>query len=133
MRRLYLGPWRIDVEWRDDVPRLLPGVALARAAAAALDIAGAPSPASLGLILAGDRELAALNAEHMGKDGPTDVLSFPMLPPGSYPAHPGKGGDGAGHVRVRVAAGCASASRRHRDLGRAGDRPGRGGSRWPDG
>ena len=98
MRRLYLGPWRIDVEWRDDVPRLLPGVALARAAAAALDIAGAPSPASLGLILAGDRELAVLNAEHMGKDGPTDVLSFPMLPPGSYPAHPGKGGERAAHV-----------------------------------
>ncbi len=90
MRRLYLGPWRIDVEWRDDVPRLLPGAALARAAAAALDIAGAPAPASLGLILAGDAELATLNAEHMGKDGPTDVLSFPMLPAGSYPAHPGK-------------------------------------------
>jgi probable rRNA maturation factor len=25
----------------------------------------------------------------MGKDGPTDVLSFPLLPPETFPAHPG--------------------------------------------
>ena len=90
MRSLYLGPWRIDVEWRDDVPRLLPATVLARAAAAALDVTGAPRPASLGLVLSDDAELAALNAAHMGKDGPTDVLSFPLLPPGAFPPHPGK-------------------------------------------
>jgi probable rRNA maturation factor len=90
MRSLYLGPWRIDVERRDAVPRLLPAAALARAIAAALDVAGAPRPASIGLILAGDTELAALNADHMGKRGPTDVLSFPLLPPGAFPPHPGR-------------------------------------------
>ena len=47
-----------------------------------------------GLILADDAELASLNAEHMGKDGPTDVLSFPLLPPEAFPRHPGKA---AGH------------------------------------
>lgn len=98
MRSLYLGPWRIDVEWRDGVPRLLPATVLARAAAAALDVCGAPRPASLGLVLSDDAELAELNAAHMGKDGPTDVLSFPLLPPVAYPPHPGKaaahGGDG---------------------------------------
>ena len=26
----------------------------------------------------------------MGKDGPTDVLSFPLLPPSAYPSHPGQ-------------------------------------------
>ena len=26
----------------------------------------------------------------MGKHGPTDVLSFPLLPPGAFPSHPGK-------------------------------------------
>jgi len=95
LRSLYLGPWRIDVEWRDDVPRLLPATVLARAAAAALDVTGAPRPASLGLVLSDDAELAALNAAHMGKDGPTDVLSFPLLPPGAFPPHPGQaaGGD----------------------------------------
>lgn len=95
MRSLYLGPWRIDVERRDGVPRLLPATALARAAAAALDAAGAPAPASLGLILTDDAELAGLNAAHMGRRGATDVLSFPMLDPASYPSHPGKGASGA--------------------------------------
>jgi probable rRNA maturation factor len=91
MRSLYLGPWRIDVERRDAVPRLIADAALARTAARALDAAGAPEPASLGLILADDAELAELNATHMGKDGPTDVLSFPLLPPEAFPMHPGKG------------------------------------------
>lgn len=86
----YLGPWRIDVEWRDGVLRLLPATVLARAAAAALDAADAPRPASLGLILADDAELAELNEAHMGKHGPTDVLSFPLLLPAAYPGHPGK-------------------------------------------
>jgi len=90
VRSHYLGPWRVDVEWRDGVPRLVPAAALARVVAAALDAAGAPPPASIGLVLSDDAELAALNAEHMGKDGPTDVLSFPLLPPSAYPEHPGK-------------------------------------------
>ncbi len=90
MRSQYIGPWRIDVEWHDDVPRLLAATVLARSVAAALSAAGAPSPASIGLILADDRELAELNATHMGKDGPTDVLSFPLLPPSAYPAHLGQ-------------------------------------------
>jgi probable rRNA maturation factor len=57
---------------------------LVRAIAAALDAAVAPSPASIGLILSDDTELAALNVEHMGHDGPTDVLSFPLLPPETF-------------------------------------------------
>ncbi len=90
MSSIYLAPWRIDVEWRDAVPRLLSSTALARAMAATLDAAGAPSPASIGLILSDDDELAGLNATHMGKDGPTDVLSFPLLPPQAFPPHPGR-------------------------------------------
>jgi probable rRNA maturation factor len=57
---------------------------------AALDAAGAPQPASIGMVLSDDAELAALNATHMGKDGPTDVLSFPLLAPDAFPPHPGK-------------------------------------------
>jgi probable rRNA maturation factor len=67
--------------------------ALARAAATALTVGDAPSPASLGLILSDDDELAALNAQHMGEEGPTDVLSFPLLPPSAYPAHEGQTAD----------------------------------------
>ena len=86
----YLGPWRVDVARRDGVARLVPATVLARAVATALDAAGAPAPASIGLVLSDDAELAELNAVHMGKDGPTDVLSFPLLPPEAFPVHPGK-------------------------------------------
>ena len=66
------------MEWRDGVARLVPETRLVTVVAAALDAAGAPQPASIGLILSDDAELASLNHAHMGKDGPTDVLSFPM-------------------------------------------------------
>jgi probable rRNA maturation factor len=88
-RSLYLGSWRIDVTERPGVPRLVPLTILARSIGAALDAAGAPGPASIGLILADDAELAGLNATHMGKHGPTDVLSFPLLPPSVVAAQPG--------------------------------------------
>ncbi len=88
-RSIYLPPWRVDLTVRDGVPRLLAGAVLARAVARALDAGQAPRPASLGLILADDRELAELNATHLGKSGPTDVLSFPLLPPGAFPPHEG--------------------------------------------
>jgi probable rRNA maturation factor len=62
-----------------------------------LSAAKAPSPASIGLVLSDDRELAELNERHMGERGPTDVLSFPLLemhhgevvadPAGARPPH----------------------------------------------
>jgi probable rRNA maturation factor len=88
-RAIYLGAWRIDLDIRDGISPPIPGAALARAIAAALAAAGAPSPASVGLILTDDAELAGLNAEHLGTTGPTDVLSFPLLPPEAFPGHPG--------------------------------------------
>jgi probable rRNA maturation factor len=56
----------------------------------ALDAAGAPVASRVGLILSDDAELAALNATYMGKEGPTDVLSFPLLPASVFPPHPGQ-------------------------------------------
>jgi probable rRNA maturation factor len=89
---IYRGPWRIDPLIRDGIAggELPISVsALARAIALALDAAGAPSPASIGLILSDDAELAALNRTHLGEPGPTDVLSFPLLPPEAFPPHAG--------------------------------------------
>jgi probable rRNA maturation factor len=88
-RAIYVAPWRVDVTLRDRVSTPVRVSALARGVAAALSAAGAPAPASIGLILSDDTELAELNAAYMGKGGPTDVLSFPMLEPGSFPAHAG--------------------------------------------
>ncbi|MGC8633104.1 MAG: rRNA maturation RNase YbeY [Candidatus Limnocylindrales bacterium] len=88
----YLPPWRIECSVRPGVPRLRPLAELARLIDVALRAAGAPSPASIGLILSDDAELTTLNARAMGKDGPTDVLSFPLLPPERFPQHEGQAG-----------------------------------------
>ena len=95
MPSTYLAPWRIDVTIRDSVidahggRRPVAVAPLARAIAAALDAAGAPSPASIGLILSDDGELALLNERHLGQAGATDVLSFPLLPPEAFPRRDG--------------------------------------------
>lgn len=88
-RALYLGPWRIDVTVRHGVSAPVSAAALGRAIARASEVGGAPRPASIGLILSDDDELAALNATYLGVSGPTDILSFPLLPPEAYPPHPG--------------------------------------------
>ena len=86
----YLGAWRIDVTARDGVTAPLSAAAIARSAARALDAAGAPAPASLAVILTNDAELTELNEKHMGHEGATDVLSFPLLPASAFPPHPGQ-------------------------------------------
>jgi probable rRNA maturation factor len=53
----------------DDLARLLADVLAAE---------GAPSQAEAGLHLVGRAEIGDLNARHMGVEGPTDVLSFPI-------------------------------------------------------
>lgn len=43
-----------------------------------LDLEGVTGRAEVGLHLVGTGEIQRLNAEHMGVDAPTDVLSFPV-------------------------------------------------------
>jgi probable rRNA maturation factor len=88
--RHYLPPWRIDVTVRPGVRVPRGSRRLTRAMAAALEAAAAPAPAALGLILADDRELRRLNRRAMSRGESTDVLSFPLLPPAAFPAHPGQ-------------------------------------------
>jgi probable rRNA maturation factor len=85
-RSIYLPPWRVDVVDRASTKTGLPASELARAVTRALEAAGAPTPGSVTVVLTDDDELAELNAEHMGHEGPTDVLSFPMLEPSSFPS-----------------------------------------------
>ena len=95
--------WRIEVTIRPGVRRVVTGSEAASVIAIALAAAGAPQPASLSLVLTDDAELADLNAAHLGHEGPTDVLSFPLLPPGAFPQH-------AGLASRVAAAGAASAA-----------------------
>ncbi len=90
MRSAYVDQWRIDLTVRDGVRSPLSAAAIARTVAATLDAAGAPTPASVAVILSNDSELTQLNEAHMGHDGSTDVLSFPLLAPSAYPPHPGQ-------------------------------------------
>jgi probable rRNA maturation factor len=80
-------PWRIEITIRRGVARVIPLPAVADTVAAALEAAGAPSPATVGVTLTGDEELAALNARAMGRPEPTDVLSFPLLRSSGFPTH----------------------------------------------
>jgi probable rRNA maturation factor len=86
----YLDGVRVDVTTRPGVASPLSIAALVRAVTAALRAGSAPMPASVSLILTDDAEVSGLNEEHMGHEGPTDVLSFPMLPPSTFPPHPGQ-------------------------------------------
>lgn len=83
-RSIYAGPWRVDIVRRAGVEQALPGSVIARQVEQALRSSHAPEPASVTVVLTDDAELADLNREHMGIDGPTDVLSFPMLPPEAF-------------------------------------------------
>lgn len=87
---VYLGRVRVDITVRDAVLVPVTQRAVARAVAAAAEAAGAPMPASIGLLFSDDAELAELNATHLHERGPTDVLSFPLLPPEAFPAHAGE-------------------------------------------
>jgi probable rRNA maturation factor len=101
-RAAYRGPWRVDLTVRDGVAVPIAGNALARAVADALDAGQAPSPASIGLILSDDAELATLNEAHLGMTGATDVLSFPLLSPDAFPDHPGAGPRAAALVQFAL-------------------------------
>ncbi len=80
----------VEVVRRPGIADILPSDECQRVLEAAVLAAGAPEMATVTLTLSDDVELASLNEAHLGKDGPTDVLSFPMLPPSSFPPHPGQ-------------------------------------------
>jgi len=84
---IYLPPFRIDVTVRPGIPHVVSRHKVAVAVRAALGSAGAPGPASIGVVLSADFELAELNGLHMGASGATDVLSFPFFPPEAFPEH----------------------------------------------
>jgi rRNA maturation RNase YbeY len=82
----------IEVVVRDGITAPLTPAECTSVLQTALEAAGAPAGGMVTLTLSDDAELAALNETHIGKDGPTDVLSFPLLPPSAYPPHEGQDG-----------------------------------------
>jgi probable rRNA maturation factor len=66
----------INIEIDPEFSRLFPPAILERAAAAALNQQSAPD-ADLTIVLTGDKQIQTLDNNFLGKDAPTDVLSFP--------------------------------------------------------
>ena len=50
----------------------------ARLVSSVLAAEGVAGPGELNVVFVGDDEIAELNVEHLGHEGPTDVLSFPI-------------------------------------------------------
>ena len=46
---------------------------------------GVPDDMELAVLLVDEQTIAGLNEEHLGKQGPTDVLAFPVDEPGETP------------------------------------------------
>jgi probable rRNA maturation factor len=115
-RSIYRVPWRIDIAASPEARSPLPATAIARAVANALEASAAPQPGSVTVVLTNDEELADLNHEHLGHDGPTDVLSFPMLPPDAFR----RDAEGAARARPRPGAQVA-AGNRHQPRTHIGD------------
>ncbi len=66
----------------------LPAVDLLALTEVVLRGEGFPAPTEVAITLVDEARMATLNARHLGKEGPTDVLSFPLedLRPGVPPA-----------------------------------------------
>ena len=96
-------PIRVDVQDQRADPVALP-VAPQRLAELLVDTlidAGVPGPAQADLTMVDPDTIASLNVEHLGGDGPTDVLSFPLdpFPDDAWPVAPP---DPAGAVPPRM-------------------------------
>ena len=66
----------------DEQPRTVDADRLMALAAYVLSDQRVPSSMELNVLCVDADAMAALNAQHMGKEGPTDVLAFPMDLPG---------------------------------------------------
>lgn len=68
----------MDVILSDEQDDPLPSESLVDLARIAMEAEGLPDSTELAITLVDETRMAELNAEHMGKAGPTDVLSFPI-------------------------------------------------------
>jgi probable rRNA maturation factor len=68
----------MEITFSDEQDDPLPPQGLAELAAVAMEAESLPSSTQLSITLVGRERMAELNSQFMGKEGPTDVLSFPI-------------------------------------------------------
>jgi probable rRNA maturation factor len=67
----------IFIRINPDLPETIAPDILKKAAMRTLKQQAVPEPVDITIVLADDPQLQALNRDYLGKDAPTDVLSFP--------------------------------------------------------
>lgn len=77
----------MNISFSDEQTRQIDGPALVALAARVLAHEQYPESTELAITAVSDAAIASLNAEHLGRDQPTDVLGFPIesLAPGQPP------------------------------------------------
>ncbi|MDJ0496595.1 MAG: rRNA maturation RNase YbeY [Acidimicrobiia bacterium] len=82
----------MDITLADEQDDPLPRLDLVELARTTLEAEGLPDSTQMAIALVGRERMAQLNRDYMGKEGPTDVLSFPLEdfsdPPVADPAGP---------------------------------------------
>lgn len=73
----------MDITFVDDQDDPLPTEPLIELARTAMEAEGVPQRSQVSLALVDEGRMAELNADYMGREGPTDVLSFPIEDPSS--------------------------------------------------
>ena len=68
----------MEIAFSDEQDDPLPTEWLVELAAVAMGAEGLPTSSQLSVVLVGESRMTELNSEYMGKEGPTDVLSFPV-------------------------------------------------------
>ena len=68
----------MNITIADEQDDPLPRLDLVEVARTALEAEGLPPATQLSIALVGRERMAELNNEYLGKEGPTDVLSFPI-------------------------------------------------------
>jgi probable rRNA maturation factor len=68
----------IDVLFDEGFEGFLDAGWLQKVAGIALSAGGASPDSELGIVVTGQEKIRDLNLAHLGEDGPTDVLAFPM-------------------------------------------------------
>lgn len=77
----------------DEQTHPVDGEALVDLAGRVLRAEGYPEEAEVSILLVDDETMTSHHVTHLGREGPTDVLSFPLehLAPGAPPSRPGDG------------------------------------------
>ena len=84
---------KVNLQVQDPFAGRIDEPALLRAVELALDVAQADSQLALSVVITDTATVQALNARHLGHDGPTDVLSFPAGDHAGEPDEPPYLGD----------------------------------------